>query len=59
MRVADSGPGVSLEDAPAGHGLDNVRGRLQALYGAQARMETLRDEAARAAVAIAIPVRAS
>jgi LytS/YehU family sensor histidine kinase len=33
VEVADTGPGFSLAGLPAGHGLDNLRGRLAALFG--------------------------
>lgn len=41
IEVSDSGPGFALADLPAGHGLDNLRGRLAALFG---RDETLQVE---------------
>jgi len=33
VQVADTGAGFSLETAPQGHGLDNLRGQLTALFG--------------------------
>ena len=36
-RSLDEGPGFALESAPAGHGLDNLKGRLAALFGAAGR----------------------
>jgi two-component system sensor histidine kinase AlgZ len=40
LAVWDDGPGVRLDGAAtAGHGLDNLRGRLAALYGATARLD--------------------
>lgn len=33
IEVSDGGPGFELADLPAGHGLDNLRGRLAALFG--------------------------
>jgi sensor histidine kinase YesM len=33
IEVADTGPGFSLAELPAGHGLDNLRSRLAALFG--------------------------
>ena len=33
IEVSDSGPGFAVADVPAGHGLDNLRGRLSALFG--------------------------
>jgi sensor histidine kinase YesM len=34
IEVADRGPGFSLADIPAGHGLDNLRSRLAMTFGA-------------------------
>jgi sensor histidine kinase YesM len=36
VEVSDSGPEFQLESAPAGHGLDNLKGRLSALFGDRA-----------------------
>jgi LytS/YehU family sensor histidine kinase len=36
LEVSDSGPAFRLETAPAGHGLDNLKGRLSTLFGDQA-----------------------
>jgi len=33
IEVADTGPGFSIADLPAGHGLDNLRSRLTMLFG--------------------------
>jgi LytS/YehU family sensor histidine kinase len=33
LEVADSGPGFSMHDIPAGHGLDNLRSRLALTFG--------------------------
>ena len=33
IDVSDTGPGFSLESAPSGHGLDNLRNRLAMLFG--------------------------
>lgn len=38
VEVSDSGPAFQLESAPAGHGLDNLKGRLSALFGDQAAL---------------------
>jgi signal transduction histidine kinase len=38
IEVADGGPGVPAGALPAGRGLDNLRARLQVLYGDQARL---------------------
>lgn len=34
FEVADTGPGFSMADIPAGHGLDNLSGRLTLTFGA-------------------------
>lgn len=39
IEVGDDGPGVSESAIVAGHGLDILRGRLAAHYGARARLE--------------------
>jgi hypothetical protein len=38
LEVSDSGPAFRLESAPAGHGLDNLKGRLSTLFGSQAAL---------------------
>lgn len=38
VNVADTGEGFTLESAPAGHGLDNLRARLMVLYGKSAEL---------------------
>jgi sensor histidine kinase YesM len=38
IEVSDDGPGFSLEDISAGHGLDNLRARLAALFGDEAAL---------------------
>jgi len=38
VNVADTGEGFTLESAPAGHGLDNLRSRLAVLYGESAEL---------------------
>jgi two-component system sensor histidine kinase AlgZ len=38
VEVSDSGPAFELEAAPAGHGLDNLKGRLSTLFGDQAEL---------------------
>jgi len=42
IEVEDSGPGFDLGAIPAGHGLDNLVERLDALFGAKARLNVLR-----------------
>ena len=38
LEVSDSGPAFRLESAPAGHGLDNLKGRLSTLFGDRAAL---------------------
>ena len=38
VSVSDSGPEFQLESAPSGHGLDNLKDRLSALFGDQAAL---------------------
>ena len=59
VEVADTGPGFSLEGNPAGHGLDNLIARLQAIYPDGAGVQTTTDERGRAAVCVRFPVRAA
>jgi len=42
IEVRDSGPGFDLAAIRAGHGLDNLVERLNALFGASARLNVLR-----------------
>jgi sensor histidine kinase YesM len=42
IEVRDTGPGFDLAAIPPGHGLDNLVGRLDALFGAKARLNVLR-----------------
>jgi sensor histidine kinase YesM len=42
IEVRDSGPGFDLTAIRAGHGLDNLVERLDALFGAKARLNVLR-----------------
>lgn len=42
IEVSDSGPGFDLAAIAPGHGLDNLVGRLDALFGAQAHLNVLR-----------------
>ena len=44
VEVSDSGPAFNLESAPAGHGLDNLKGRLATLFGAKAELSLERRE---------------
>jgi LytS/YehU family sensor histidine kinase len=43
IEVSDSGPGFAMDLVPAGHGLDNLSGRLTLLFGGEARLETVRN----------------
>jgi sensor histidine kinase YesM len=38
VEVSDDGPSFTLESAPAGHGLDNLKGRLATLFGEKAAL---------------------
>jgi hypothetical protein len=38
VAVSDSGPAFQLESAPSGHGLDNLKDRLSALFGDRAAL---------------------
>lgn len=42
LEVRDTGPGFDLSAIRAGHGLDNLVGRLDALFGAKAGLNVLR-----------------
>jgi LytS/YehU family sensor histidine kinase len=42
--VTDQGPGFTLESAPAGHGLDNLKDRLVSLFGDEAALRLDRRE---------------
>lgn len=42
IEVRDTGPGFSLTAIPAGHGLDNLVERLNALFGDKARLNVFR-----------------
>ena len=42
VEVWDSGQGFSLDSAPTGHGLDNLRARLKALFGFDAHLTVAR-----------------
>ena len=41
--VTDNGPGFTEDSMRAGHGLDNLQGRLRAIYGDRAGVEFLRE----------------
>jgi LytS/YehU family sensor histidine kinase len=42
IEICDTGPGFDLAAVPAGHGLDNLVGRLHALFGEKARLNVSR-----------------
>jgi LytS/YehU family sensor histidine kinase len=44
VEVSDSGPGFDLAAIPAGHGLDNLVGRLNAIFGDRARLNVTHRE---------------
>lgn len=44
IDVSDTGPGFSLESAPNGHGLDNLRNRLAMLFGETADLKVTRHD---------------
>jgi LytS/YehU family sensor histidine kinase len=58
LGVRDSGPGFDLQQSPAGHGIDNLRSRLAALYGNAASIMSSREDGA-ASVRLNIPVTTS
>ena len=39
VEVSDGGPGFELAQLPVGHGLDNLRGRLAALFGREEALQ--------------------
>jgi sensor histidine kinase YesM len=41
IEIRDTGPGFDLSAVPAGHGLDNLVSRLDALFGVKARLNVL------------------
>jgi sensor histidine kinase YesM len=44
LEVRDNGPGFTAEMIPKDHGLDNLRSRLEALFGDDARLAVASDE---------------
>jgi two-component system sensor histidine kinase AlgZ len=55
LGVSDSGPGFDLDQSPVGHGIDNLRSRLAALYGNAASITSSREDGG-ASVRLNIPV---
>jgi len=43
VQVSDEGPAFTLDRSPSGHGLDLLRSRLAALYGARGSLSLARD----------------
>jgi two-component system, LytTR family, sensor histidine kinase AlgZ len=54
VEISDDGPSFNLESAPAGHGLDNLKGRLTTLFGERAGLTVERREN-RNRVCLAVP----
>jgi two-component system sensor histidine kinase AlgZ len=54
MEISDDGPSFNLESASAGHGLDNLKGRLATLFGDRAALTVERREN-RNSVRLAVP----
>ena len=54
VTIADSGPGFDPDSAPAGHGIDNLRGRLATLFGSSATLSFERT-GGRSAVLLSLP----
>ncbi|HKC13493.1 MAG TPA: histidine kinase [Vicinamibacteria bacterium] len=54
IEVSDTGPGFDLSAIPADHGLDNLVGRLDALFGPRARLN-VRRRAGRCVVEMVLP----
>jgi sensor histidine kinase YesM len=42
IETSDDGPGFTWTEAPAGHGLDNLKSRLQAIFNARASLDVQR-----------------
>jgi len=55
IDVSDTGPGFDLELVPEGHGLDNLRGRLNVLFGGAAEL-TAEKSNGRTVVSMTVPV---
>jgi sensor histidine kinase YesM len=54
VEVEDDGPGFANRELPAGHGLDNLQERLNALFGESARLE-ISSASGQTVVAIELP----
>ncbi len=55
IEVRDTGPGFDSSAIRAGHGLDNLAGRLDALFGSRARVNVLRRDG-QSVVEMVVPV---
>ena len=52
LSVWDDGPGFSRDELRPGHGLDNLEGRLAALFGSRARLTFHHDDGMRVSVEV-------
>lgn len=58
LTVSDDGPGIDPQTAPpAGHGIENTRERLRALYGARASLEITSRAAGGTIAILRVPYR--
>jgi sensor histidine kinase YesM len=55
IEIRDTGPGFNLSAVPPGHGLDNLVGRLHALFGERARLNVSRRDG-RSVVEMILPL---
>jgi len=58
LSVWDDGPGVDLDEAPDGHGLETLRARLAVLFGPSATLDATRADDG-AAVTMSLPAQAA
>lgn len=58
MEVWDNGPGFNTDRLPHGHGLDNLRARLKALLGDEARL-SINSSSGSTTIAVYVPQRAA
>jgi LytS/YehU family sensor histidine kinase len=56
IDVSDDGPGFDGHAIAVGHGLDNLRGRLEVLFGGAGRLTIARREE-RTVVTVSLPLR--
>lgn len=57
LSVLDDGAGIESDPRPAGHGLENTRERLRALYGSGASLTVTRMEPRGTIATLRIPYR--